>query len=290
MQGIGSILKLFGVLTLGVVLVALYFLVIKVQEDFGAQTPVPQERLEQLIDATDLPDFEPGQKEFHRALELIATGQLDQALEKLSLIQKLHPNSQNGPEARRILGEINLDRLLNIENMTNKKRHLVKSGDSFFKIARDYETTLDNIMFLNGLLDTSRLHPGDDLIVMPLNFQLVFDSARERIELHLDGALVKEYPAQKLDLPRLPKRSLKSKISLKVAELRGRPYRPTHPNYRRGIKVLGFKVRSTQIQIRPVPKVDEEDPGRGIFLSFSDMEELSMLIRRGNEVEIKPAG
>jgi len=290
MQSIGSILKLVFVSLILGGLGGLYFLVKKVQNDFGPVIDDSQERLVSLIEDEDLLDFEPGQKEFNRALELIATSRLEEAREKLRFIQQLHPNSKVGPEARRILGEINLDQLLSIENMANKKRHIVKPGDSFFKIVKEYGTTLDNIMFLNGLMEARSLHPGDDVIVMPLDFRLVIDVARTRVELFSENELVKEYPILRMDLPGIGSRVVKAKIALRAGEVRGRPYRATHANYRKGRKILGFKARGSQLQIRPIPEDDEENPGRGVFLSAEDMEELSMLIRLGNEVEIKPEG
>ena len=290
MRGVGSIIKLFAGLFVIGLLVGLYFFVEHVQESFDEYQPASDEHLAQIVDEKDFPNFEPGQKEFHRALEFIATGRLPEAREKLSFIQKLHPNSPSGPEARRILGEINLDEILSIENMTNKKRHIVKGGDSFVKIARQYETTLDNIMFLNGLLEMRGLHPGDDLIVMPLAFRMMIDVARSRVELYEGKRYIKEYPIQRIDLPKFGRGTLKSKISLKTAEVRGRSYRPGHRLYRNGKKALAFQWKGRQFQLRSVLEADEEDPGAGVFISSNDMEELSMLIRLGNEVEMKPAG
>ena len=50
-----------------------------------------------------------------------------------------------------------------------------------------------------------------------------------------------------------------------------------------------MKAARRNIQLRPLPKIADVDQGDGIFLSVSTMEELAMLIRVGNEVEIKPA-
>ena len=101
---------------------------------------------------------------------------------------------------------------------------------------------------------------------------------------------MKDYPIMKLDLASLRGKSIHSKISRKQGEINGEVVRPALSGYRHATKVLGFKAGRHFIQMRPVPERDEADPGRGIFLMNSDMEELSMLIRIGNEVEIKPAG
>jgi hypothetical protein len=142
----------------------------------------------------------------------------------------------------------------------------------------------------------SPLHTGDELLVMPLNFKLVIDLMRRRIELFRpdeekkEHIFVKDYPIMQLDLRKLRGKSIHSKISRKQGEINGKAVRPALPEYRHSTKILGFKAGSSFIQLRSVPAKDAEDPGRGIFLTDSDMEELSMLIRIGNEVEIKPAG
>ncbi|MEJ6580602.1 MAG: hypothetical protein QNL33_09135 [Akkermansiaceae bacterium] len=295
MKGFLTILKVFATLVVLGVLGGLIFFLKTFQEEYAPPGAGLDRPLEQIVQDNEVIGFEPGQREFNRALQLIALDKLDEALEKLLFIQNLYPDSSQGPEARRILGEINLDRILSVENMSNKKVHIVAPGDGYLKIATVNETTLDSIMFLNGLLDMRALHTGDELIVMPLDFKLVVDLKRARVELfHRDQekkehVFVKDYPIRKLDVGRLPGRAIQTKVSRKQGELNGRAFQPTHPSYSHALKVLGFKVGKTFLQLRPVPEADAEEPGRGIFLLASDMEELSMLIRIGNEVEVKPA-
>lgn len=293
MHGFLAILKVFAAIAVLAILGGLFFGLSEFRKKF---TPVDLETartLDQMIEENDMAGFEPGQHDFNRALELIAVNRMDEAREKLLLIQNLYPNSSVGPEARRILGEINLDRILNVENMENKKVHKVKPGDGYLKMATENQTTMDAIMFLNGLTDLGTLHVGDEFIVMPLDFKLVIDVARKRIELfHRDEekkehVFVKDYPIQKMDLGSLRPRVYQTKINRKLGELEGRIYPPTHQKYRHALKVLGFNIGNLLLQIRPVPAADAEDPGQGFFLHPHDLEELSMLIRVGNEVELR---
>lgn len=296
MNGILTLIKIFAAILVLAILGALVFFLQKFREDFADPDKATAKPLERIIEDNELINFEPGQHEFNRALQLIALQKLDEAREKLLFIQNLYPNSTNGPEARRILGEINLDEILSIENMANKKIHKVSPGEGYLRIANGNKTTLDCIMFLNGLTELGRLHTGDELIVMPLDFKLMVDLEKRRVELfHRDDlkkehVFAKDYPIQNIDLESLRSGTSQAKISRKLGEIEGRSYPPTHSKYRHALKVLGFTIRGNYIQFRPVPAADAEDPGQGIFLKPSDMEELSMLIRIGNEVEVKSAG
>ena len=41
------------------------------------------------------------------------------------------------------------------------------------------------------------------------------------------------------------------------------------------------------LQLREVTTADQEEAGRGFFLSGADIEELALLLRVGNEVEVR---
>lgn len=296
MSGVLTVIKFFAVLAVVGLLGGGYLYLTKWTQRFEDNSVGNSEVLDKIVGGGENDDFVPGQREYDRALELLAMDREDEAVEKLLFIQNLYSDTENGTEARRILGEINLDELLSIENMSNKVIYTIKPGEGYLNVANNSRTTLDCMMFLNGLLEMSPLHVGDELVVMSLNFKLVVELAKRRIELFRpdeekkEHIFVKDYPIMKLDLASLRGKSIHSKISRKQGEINGEVVRPALSDYRHATKVLGFKAGRHFIQMRPVPERDEEDPGRGIFLMNSDMEELSMLIRIGNEVEIKPAG
>ena len=296
MNGVITVIKFFVVLAVVGLLGGGYLYLTKWSQRFKVNSVGNSEVFDKIVVDGENDDFVPGQREYDRSLELLAMDRKDEAVEKLLFIQNLYSDTENGGEARRILGEINLDEILSIENMSNKVIYTIKPGEGYLNVANNSSTTLDCMMFLNGLLEMSPLHVGDELVVMSLNFKLVVDLAKRRIELFRpdeekkEHIFVKDYPIIKLDLASLRRKSIHSKISRKQGEINGEVVRPALSNYRHATKVLGFKAGRNFIQMRPVPERDEEDPGRGIFLMNSDMEELSMLIRIGNEVEIKPAG
>jgi hypothetical protein len=295
MRGFVTILKL-GALTLvlGLLVFLVYYLQ-HFQEEFRQPTGLDPEAAEHLANRERI-GFEPGQYEFNRALELLALGEIDEARQKLLLIENLYPDSLHAPEARRILGNINLDEILSVGNMANKKIHRVAPGEGYLRIANANDTTLDAIMFLNGLTEFDSLHVGDELVVMPLNFKLVIDLSRNRVELYhpdhekKEHVFTRDYPILKSTWNARGSGSRQLKISRKSGELGERTLPPTHPDYRHARKVLGIRTGNAMLQLRPLPEGSVDELPRALFLAGPDMEELAMLMRIGNEVELKWAG
>ncbi|MCU0751210.1 MAG: hypothetical protein MUF13_16855, partial [Akkermansiaceae bacterium] len=76
----------------------------------------------------------------------------------------------------------------------------------------------------------------------------------------------------------------RSTISSKVAELDGKKVAPQSKDYRGASKII--QVAKPALQIRAWDG-DDEKPAGGILLRPQDMEEISLLTRVGNEVEIR---
>ncbi len=278
------VIKLFAALVVLGILGATAWYVKEVKD----RVAVPQMEAAQLLASmeTDSPEeVEPGDLAFQRAIELVATGRYEEAEEKLQFIVNFDPGSEAADEARRILGEMHLDRLLSTEEMEGKSIHKVERGDSFLKIAKMYRTTLDCIMHLNGLQGMERLHPGDELVVMPLEFNLKIDVPRKRVSIWKDGKFVKSYRVEEARVGNDAKGIVRTKVKNKVGYFQGRNHPTASEYYRQASKVL--TLSASGIQIRELPEAGEEDPGRGVFLKEPDMEELVLLMRVGNEVEVR---
>lgn len=229
---------------------------------------------------------EPDEIAFERAREFLATGQFEEARVKLEFIVTLYPGSPSAAEGRRILGELNLDDLLSTEVMDGKVMYTVKSGDNFTKIALQHETTLDCIMHMNGLQRMDKLYPGNELVLLPLNFNIKIDVPRKRLSLFREGHFLKAYQLLSARTRRGAKGALRSKIGQKIGISNGSRISPVrHESYRAAQKVLILDHQG--LQLREVVEADEENSGRGFFLSESDMEELALLVRVGNEVEVR---
>lgn len=235
-----------------------------------------------MLDAAEMPDIDPGEKAFQKAHELLALGKLPEAREKLTAIVNIFPASASAPIARRIVGEMNLDEILSTSHMAGKQVHVVKRGDSFLGIASKYDTTIDCIMHLNSMMELRSIQPGDELIVMPLNFRFLVEPKRKSVSLWEGGRFIREYPV--LHIGSIPPGTQRSKIASKTAELEGKRVQPHSKDYCAAVKVI--QIAKPAIQIRAWDGEDEKPPG-GILLRPQDMEEISLLSRVGNEVEFR---
>jgi hypothetical protein len=251
--------------------------------------PKPVENLPQA-DAS-LPEIDPGAKVFEKAKELIAVGDLAAARERLLMVVNIYPRSKSAPEARRIVGEMNLDEMLSAAHMDGKEIHIVRPGESFLGIAAKHKTTLDCIMHLNGLMDLQGLRPGEELVVMPLELRVLIEPARKTLSLWEGGRFIREYPLVSMDLGS-QKGGLRTKISSKSGIVGDRRVTPGMKNYRESDKVFALEKSSLQIRsIDPGAEVrtgEDLSPGPGFHLAVEDAEELALLLRPGNEVEIRP--
>jgi len=241
-----------------------------------------EEDFAKLLDAAEMPDFEPGDRAFSKAHELIALGKIAEGREKLTAIVNVFPTSTAAPKARRIVGEMNLDEILSSDFTEGKTNYEVKRGDSYFAIAGRNETSLDILMHLNGMMELKNLQPGDELRLMPLNYRIVIEPQRKSLSLWDGAKFICEYIIVHMDGVTLS--SGKTAIASRRATLDGKNVATTAKNYRATSKSIILK--SPPLQILPYD-ADDETPPRGIFLREPDIEELFLLTRTGNEVEIR---
>lgn len=241
-----------------------------------------EEDFAKVLDAAEMPDFEPGDRAFQKAHELIALGKIQEGREKLMAIVNVFPSSPAAPTARRIVSEMNLDEILSSSFTKDKTSYEVKRGDSYFAIASRNNTSLDMLMHLNGMLELKNLQPGDDLQLMPLNYRVLIEPDRKSISLWDGPRFICEYPILKIS-GAAPK-SGKTVIASRRATIDGRSVLSTAKEYRSASKSL--QLKNPPLQIFPYDEADETPPS-GIFLTEADTEELFLLTRTGNEVEIR---
>jgi hypothetical protein len=241
-----------------------------------------EEDFAKLLDSVDMPDFEPGDRAFQKAHELIAMGKIDEGREKLMAIVNVFPSSPAAPTARRIVGQMNLDEILSSGFPEGKTNYEVKRGDSYFAIASRNKTSLDMLMHLNGMMGLKNLLPGDDIQLLPLDFRLLIEPQRKAVSLWAGARFICEYPIVRMTgtVPRSGKTVIESRRST----IDGKNVQPTARDYRATAKSI--QLKSPPLQIFPFDE-SSETPSSGIFLGEADIEELFLLTRVGNEVEIR---
>jgi|GEM_PF-301998 len=238
-----------------------------------------------MLDSAEMPDLDPGEKVYQKAHELIAMGKIAEARERLNSLISTFPSSPSAPEARRIIGQMNLDEVLCTANQPSKKTYVVVRGDSPLKIANKFNTTLEAILYYNGMMEFGGLQPGEELTVVPLEYRILIEPQRKMLSLWDGSRFICEYPIAHMGTSALV--AGKTIIDSKYGFADGKKVTPNEKKYRTSDKAIHLQKPSMQIRA-----FDQEDPDRGggIFLFPADMEELSLLTRTGNEVEIrKPA-
>jgi len=219
-----------------------------------------------------------------QARDFIQAGQYNNAYEKLRFIVNFYPDVPFAPDARRILGELNMDQLMSPNNMRGKSVYTVQKGDSLSRIASKNRTTVEAIMALNALMNPQRIQPQQELVVMPLTFRILINVKQKRVVVYNQETYVKEYPILDLLYPSKQSRTATS-VARTVAYEGASLYNRISPYYRENPKMLTLKHGN--LVIRAVKHPDEPDLGKGFFLSSSDMEELNLLVKSGTPVEIQ---
>lgn len=243
----------------------------------------PDTDFAKMLDSAELPDIDPGEKAFQKAHELLALGKLEEAREKLTSIVNVFPSSPSAPVARRIVGDMNLDEILSTSHMEGKQTHIVKKGNSFLGIAAEYKTNIDCIMHFNGMMELRNIQPGDELIVMPLNFRILIEPHRSALSLWDGGRFIREYNIIHLGVTGTIA-AQRATIGSKAADVGGKRVQPQSKDYRAANKMIQFGKPALQILGYDGPAADAP---HGIVLKTQDMEEINLLTRVGNEVEIR---
>ena len=239
----------------------------------------PTNDYEKVADLAEMVDIEPGDKAFQKAAELLATGKIAEAREKMLFLVNYYPTSNAAPLARQILSEMNMDDFLSLHNNPHLVVHKVARGDSYLGIAAKSQTTLDAIMHFNGYLELRPLQPGDEVMVMPLNLRVVIEARREALTLWNGGTFLKEYRILKSIA--LPNAAATLKITNKGGVWNEKNVAPGMKGYRESQKTITLE-RNLQIVVADSSAVT------GCHLDAADTEELALLLRVGNEVEIRP--
>jgi len=222
------------------------------------------------------------------ARRMLEKGEFEKSRRQLEEIVTRYPGTPAEREAYRVLGEMRLDDVMEHKQGDGKYIYKVKSGDSFFQIVSKNKTNLDILKYLNNLTRIDRLRPRDELLIMPLNFSLRIVPRLNQLFLVDDkGEVIKYYePVVDMAVAKNPGKS--KRITTKIDSIRayneGKRATVTKDSYRGAAKRI--KISNPLINIVG-EDTEVDDSFRGIVLSRPDIEELALLLRTSNTVEIR---
>ncbi|MEM9016230.1 MAG: LysM peptidoglycan-binding domain-containing protein [Verrucomicrobiota bacterium] len=225
-----------------------------------------------------------GRRHFNEALDLLREGELVSARDRLLYLMTYFPESQTFDEAKRIVGEVNLDLLLSPIPQPGKGEHTVRRGEALVSIARRTGTTIDYIMRANGKT-TALIYPDEVLTVFPLDFRVEIEVEGGTVTVFQDDSFFKEYTIVDTNLPPTITAPVSTTVSEKVAWFGDRPINFADDNYLNCSKwirtgKIGLFIREKD------PSRDDDSQNFGVMVAKSDMEELFTILRNGTRVNM----
>ncbi len=253
------------------------------------------------IQKSEIPLADPGERRFEAAVAEIRRGRLDEGREALYNLLRQFPDSPTCAEARRIIGEINLDRLFSPAYLEGKVDYIVQPGDrGLLAIANKHKTSLDAITRLNGLRGTT-IHPGDRLLIMPVDFDFAVQVKEKKLVVLRQGRFFAEYEAVDLRLPQGFRTPAQLKVGTKSASAAGKTLAPTDAGYLEADKWIPSNRPGVVLRTVPAARaVADADapaeagdadatpsaPENGIFLRREDLEEVFAMARGGASLSL----
>ncbi|MGI8604053.1 MAG: LysM peptidoglycan-binding domain-containing protein [Verrucomicrobiales bacterium] len=245
---------------------------------------------------------DPGQNVFVKAVEALRQNQPQEAREHLLRLTKIYQDSPRCRDARRILGEMNMDRLFSRTPMPGKHDYAVKPGDSLLRIEKGSLTTIPFLNRLNNLSGTV-LQPGDRLVYQPLEFEIEVSlpqktlTVRQKAPSGKTFEFFKDYPVTSVNLPPGIPKTLQTQIQEKAAFIGEKKIPSTDLHYQSARKWLQCSTRAGRLGLLFRPQSERksspatsaagsDDLTYGIFLEEGDIEELNTIIRPGTPVAV----
>ncbi|QIF02611.1 LysM peptidoglycan-binding domain-containing protein [Roseimicrobium sp. ORNL1] len=224
----------------------------------GHDTKLQGEIKQLQAQKTTLPD--PGVKRFDKAVELLNENNFGEARVALVEMLKTFPDSSRAGEARRIIGEMNMDMLFSKEDNTARRDYIVQPGQGLQAIATKNQTTIECLLRANGL-QSHMLQPGDKISVFPLDFEILIDASDKTLQLKLKGLPFKMYNAIDIKVPpgmKIPQNELK--IASKSAIYNGKQVNALSPDFMEADKWLTATRGNNNFMIRSMPRAKAMQP------------------------------
>ena len=146
------------------------------------------------------PTPDPGISLLEQAKELIAKGNIEDGKRLLISIFQSFPKSTKADEARKTLGDMNIQDFFSPQLSADKKEYVVARGDSIAKIAAKTKAAPELIFKANGL-EGLMIQPGQKFIIPSGQFSVEIFMETKAVELLNHGQFFRWYKALDFQLP-----------------------------------------------------------------------------------------
>ena len=224
-----------------------------------------------------------------KAEKLYQDGQLIKARDIYQdILTTSHSGSFSRDEIQKKLEALNLKIIFSRIETKDSEFYTVQPGDSLFKIARKFETTVELLKKSNGL-SSSTIYPGDRLKVIRSRFSVFIDKSDNSLELRLDDRVIKHYPVATGTDNSTPvgEFMIKDKLVNPTWYRAGAVVPPDSPENILGSRWMGFDLRGYGIHGTTLPETIGSHSTAGCIRMFDqDAEELYSLIPVGTKVVV----
>jgi hypothetical protein len=232
---------------------------------------------------TPTPDPSTGLLE--QAKELIAKGNVDDGKRLLISIFQSFPHSLKADDARKMVGDMNIQDFFSSKPAPDKKEYTVQRGDSIARIAGKTKAAPELIFKANGL-ESLRIQPGQKFIIPSGQFSLQILLGNQAVELLNHGDFFRWYKALDFHLPPNINPG-QSKVIGKEAWSGGLRVAFGEKNYLGSSRWIVINQNGITIYSETNPdKPNVQKPRFGVQLASEDMEELYALLGRDTPVTI----
>lgn len=235
------------------------------------------------------PPPDPALPEFAKCMELKKEGKSVEAQQALEQFIINNPHSTKVEEAKKYLGDLNVDLFFSATPTPEKEQYMVRPGDAIAKIERKLKTTAELIMRTNNLDDPRRLRVGQVLWVSHPEFSLVIKRKEKSVTLYNHGKFFKQYPVKEWKVPPAkPSPPIKAKVMEKVAWKEGKRVPIDSKDYLASGRWIVLSMQAyTLFTDSDNPAVTMKPTSGGIGLDEEDAVELATLLGRNTPVTIE---
>jgi LysM repeat protein len=233
--------------------------------------------------AVAAPTPDPGVAMLDQAKQHLAKGAKTDARQVLSSLIQSFPKSGKADEAKKILGDLNIQDFFSTQPGPDKGEYTVIRGDSVARIAAKTKTPVELIFKANGL-ESLIIQPGTKYIIPKGQFSVVIGTKAQDLTLLNHGTFFRWYKPIEFNIPaKVPPGQYK--VHEKIAWAGGSRVAFGTKNYMGSSRWIVVNHPGVVLFSETNPQAPNiQKPNSGIMLTPPDMEELFALV--GKETPI----